>query len=70
MRMRGPNSVERAVQTATLLRYLKKFGEMLTQKFDRVKTLRNNSQQHATTSNNMQQSVQTDVCLPFRFFFC
>ena len=49
---------------------LKKFGELLTQRFDRVKTLRNNSQQHATTSNNMQQSVQTDVCLRFRFFFC
>ena len=48
---------------------LKKFGELLTQEFDRVKTLRNNSQQHATTSNNMQQSVQTDVCLRFRFFF-
>ena len=48
---------------------LKKFGELLTQKFDRVKTLRNNSQENATTSNNMQQSVQTDVCLRFRFFF-
>ena len=48
---------------------LKKFGELLTQKFDRVKTLRNNSQQHATTSKNMQQGVQTDVCLCFRFFF-
>ena len=47
--MRGPNRVERAVQGTNL----KKFGELLTQKFDRVKTLRNNSQQHVTTCNRV-----------------
>ena len=45
-------------------------GIFLAQKFDRVETLRNNSQQHATTSNNMQQGVHTDMCLRFRFFYC
>ena len=53
MRVRGPNDVGRAVQTdPTLLRYAsaiteqKKCWELLF------------AQQHATTSNNMQQGVQ------------
>ena len=58
MRMRGPNNVERAVQTdPTLLRYAsaiteqKKCWELLAEKFDRFQTSR----------NNMQQGVQTDA---------
>ena len=57
MSLRGPNNVGRAVQTdPTLLRYAsaiteqKKCWELLTEKFDRFQTLR----------NNMQQGVQTD----------
>ena len=68
MSVRGPNNVGRAVQTEpTLLRYAsaiteqKKCWELLTEKFDRIQTLRNNMQQHATTCNNMQQGVQTDT---------
>ena len=54
-------NVWRAVQTdATLLRYASaitqpiKCWELLVQKFDRFKL-------YATTSNNMQQGVQTDA---------
>ena len=53
--VRGPNNVGRAVQTdPTWLRYAsaiteqKKCWELLAEKFDRLQTLRNNSQQHAT----------------------
>ena len=53
-----PNNVGRAVQTdPTLLRYAsaiteqKKFGELLAEKFDWFRILR----------NNMQQGVQTDA---------
>ena len=59
----------RAVQTdPTLLCYAsatteqKKCWELLAQKFDWFQTLRNNSQQHTATCNNMQQQgVQTDA---------
>ena len=62
MSVRGPNNVGRAVQTdPTLLRYAsaireqKKCWELLAE------TVSNFAQQHATTSNNMQQGVQTDA---------
>ena len=65
MSVRGPNNVGRAVQTdLTLLPYAsaiteqKKCWELLAEKFDRFQTLCNNTQ---TTSNNMQQDVQTDA---------
>ena len=65
MSVRGPNNVGRAVQTdLTLLPYAsaiteqKKCWELLAEKFDRLQTLCNNTQ---TTSNNMQQDVQTDA---------
>ena len=65
MSVRDPNNVGRAVQTdPTLLRYAsaiteqKKFWELLAEKFDQFK-FSNFVQQHATTSNNMQQGVQT-----------
>ena len=60
MRVRGPTNNGGAVQTdPTLLRYasaiteqlVKKCWELPAQKFDQFKTLRNNSQQHATTCN-------------------
>ena len=61
MSVRGPNNVGRAVQTdPTLLRYAsaiteqKKCWELLAEKFDRFIL-------YATTSNNMQQGVQTDA---------
>ena len=64
MSVRGPNNVGRAVQTnPTLLRYAsaiteqKKCWELLAEKFDRFHLF----QQHGTTSNNMQQSMQTDA---------
>ena len=64
MSVRGPNNVGGAVQTdLTLLHYTsaiteqKKCWELLAEKFDRFQT----AQQHATTSNNMQQGVQTDT---------
>ena len=60
-RARGPNNVGRVVQTdPTLLRYAsaiteqKKCWELLAEKFDRFIL-------YATTSNNMQQGVQTDA---------
>ena len=63
MRVRGPNNVRRAVQTdLTLLRYAsaimeqKKCWELLG-----VWLVSNFAQQHATTSNNMQQGVQTEA---------
>ena len=56
MSVRGPNNGGRAVQTdPTLLRYAsaiteqKKYWESLAEKFDRLQTLRNNTQQHPTT---------------------
>ena len=65
MSVRDPNNVGRAVQTdPTLLRYAsaiteqKKFWELLAEKFDQFK-FSNFVQQHATTSNNMQQGAQT-----------
>ena len=61
MRVRGPNKVGRAVLTdPSLLCYVrrsleqKKCWELLTQQFDRFKTLSNNSQQHAKTCNIQQ----------------
>ena len=62
MSVRGTQNVGKAVQTdPTLLRYTsaiteqKKCWELLAEK------LSNFAQQHATTSNNMQQGVQTDA---------
>ena len=64
MSVRGPNNVERAVQTdPALLRFAsaiteqKKCWELLAEKFDRFQTLRNNTQQHP----DIQQGVQTDT---------
>ena len=61
MNTRGAKNVGRAVQTdPTLLRYAsaiteqKKCWELLAEKFDRFIL-------YATTSNNMQQGVQTDA---------
>ena len=63
MRVRGPNTVGRAVQTdSTLLRNAsaiteqKRCWELLTQTFDRFQY-----KLCATTRNNMQQGVQTDA---------
>ena len=60
MSVRGPNNVGRAVQTdPTLLRYAsaiteqKKCWELLSEKFDRFQTLRNNTQQHPRTCNRV-----------------
>ena len=70
MSVRGPNNVVRAVQTdPTLLRYAsaiteqKKCWELLTEKFDRFETLRNNIQQGVQTDAtcNMQQ-CRASVC--------
>ena len=65
MSVRGSNNVGRTVQTdPTLLRYAsaiteqKKCWELLAEKF---KPVSNFAQQYATTSNNMQQGVQTDA---------
>ena len=65
MHVHGPNNVGRAVQTdPTLLRYAsaiteqKKCWELLAQKFDRFQTLRNKSQQHATTCNRVCKRIQ------------
>ena len=65
MSVRGPNNVGRAVQTEpTLLRYAsaitdqKKCWELLTEKFDRIQTLRNNMQQHPTTCNRVCKLTQ------------
>ena len=65
MRVRGPNNVGRAVQTnPTLLRYAsaiteqKKCWELLVQNFELFQTLRNNTQQHATTSNRVYKRTQ------------
>ena len=64
MSVRGPSNVGRAVQTdptllchASAITEQKKCWELLAEKFDRFQT----AQQHATTSNNMQQGVQTDT---------
>ena len=63
--VRGPNNAGRAVQTEpTLLRYAsaitdqKKCWELLTEKFDRIQTLRNNMQQHPTTCNRVCKLTQ------------
>ena len=63
MRVRGPNTVGRALQTdPTLLRNAspiteqKKCWELLAQTFDRFQY-----NFCATTRNNMQQGVQTDA---------
>ena len=65
MSVRGPNNVGRAVQTdPTLLRYAstiteqKKCWESLAEKFDRLQTLRNNTQQHPTTWNRVCKRTQ------------
>ena len=67
MRVRGPNTVGRAVQTdPTLLRNAsaiteqKKCWELLAQTFDRFQTLCNNTQEHATgcaNRRNMQHPI-------------
>ena len=61
MRVRGPINVGRAVLTdPSLLCYVrrsveqKKCWKLLSQKFDRFKTLSNNSQQHTKTCNIQQ----------------
>ena len=76
MSVRGPNNVGRAVQTCpTLLCYASAITEqencweLLAAKFDRFQTLCNNTQQHATTSNNMQQGVQTDATCNIQQFW-
>ena len=68
MSVRDPNNVGRAVQTdPTLLGYAsaiteqKKCWELLAEKFDRVQTLRNNIQQHATGCANMQHVISNNV---------
>ena len=65
MSVRGPCSVGRTVQTdPTLLPYAsaiteqKKCWELLAEKFDRFQTLRNNTQQHPTTSNRVCKRTQ------------
>ena len=65
MRVRGPITVCRAVQTdPTLLRYAleiteqKKCWQFLAQMFDRFQSLRNNSQQHATSCNRVGKRTQ------------
>ena len=65
MRVRGPITVCRAVQTdPTLLRYAleiteqKKCSHFLAQMFDRFQSLRNNSQQHATSCNRVYKRTQ------------
>ena len=69
MSVPGPINVGRAVQTdptadPTLLRYAsaitkqKKCWELLTEKFDRFPTLRNNTQQYPTTCNRMCKRTQ------------
>ena len=65
MSVRGPNNVGRAVQTdPTLLRYAsaikeqKKCWELSAEKFNRVQTLRNNTQQHPTTCNRVCKRTQ------------
>ena len=64
MSVRGPNNVGRAVQTdpallcyASAITEQKKCWELLAEKFDRLQTLRNNTQQHP----DIQQGVQTDT---------
>ena len=63
--VRGPNNVGRVVQTdPRLLCYVsaiteeKKCWESLAEKSDRFQTLRNNTQQHPTTSNRMCKRTQ------------
>ena len=56
MHVPGPNNVGRAVQTALLL-YIsgiteQKCWELFAQRFDQFRTLRNNTQQHATGCAN------------------
>ena len=65
MSVRGPNNVERAVQTdPTLLRYAsaiteqKKCWELLGEKFDRFQTLSNYTQQHPTTCHRVCKRTQ------------
>ena len=65
MSVRGPNNVERAVQSdPTLLRYAsaiteqKKCWELLPEKFYRFQTLRNNAQQHPRTCNRVCKRTQ------------
>ena len=65
MRVRGPITVCRAVQTdPTLLCYAleiteqKKCWQFLAQMFDRFQSLRNNSQQHATSCNRVCKRTQ------------
>ena len=69
MSVRGLNNVGRALQLdPTLLRYAsaiterKKCWESLAEMFDRLQTLRNNTQQHPTTCNRV--SKRTQHCCP------
>ena len=64
MSVRGPNNVGRAVQTdPTLLHYASAITgqntcwELLAEKFDRFRTLRNNIQQYATERNIVGQQL-------------
>ena len=52
----GSNIVFRS--HAWMITEQKKWWELLAQKFDRFQPLRNHSQQHAKTYNNMQQGVK------------
>ena len=62
MSVRCPNNVGRAVQMdSTLLRYAHGTKEMLGVVGWKVWLVSNFAQQNATTSNNMQQGVQTDA---------
>ena len=65
MSVRGPTNVGRAVRThSTLLRNAstikeqKKCWELLAEKFDRIQTLRNNTQQHPKTYNRVCKRTQ------------
>ena len=72
MRLRGPNNVGRAVQTdLTLLPYAsgiteqKKFWELLAKRCEWFQTLRNNSQQRATTCNRVCKRTRHVTCKNF-----
>ena len=70
MSVRGPNNVGRAVQTdPTSLRYasaIRGTKKMLGIVGWKVWLVSNFVQQHATTSNNLQQCVQTDATCNFQ----
>ena len=72
MSVRGPNNVERAVQTdPTWLRYAsviteqKRCFELFSEKFDQFQTSRNNSQQHSTGCANGRDLFHPTMLRPF-----